>query len=147
MATSVRQPWSAWSVLVDATVASGEVDLLIGRAPGLFAARRTARTISEEDLERYRAGARELFVRGAPLTTSPPSAPQFAPDLIVSSALHAGADDAGWNAVLTPDDFVQRMRPLVDQTIKAGELRERWDREERSATSSGRTRTKVRGGP
>lgn len=138
---------SAWSVLVDATVAAGEVDLLIGRAPGLFAARRTARAINEEDLEGYRAGARELFVRGAPLTTSPPSAPQFAPDLIVSSALHAGADDAGWNAVLTPGDFVQRMRPLVDQTIKAGELRERWDREERSAASSGRTRTKARGRP
>lgn len=103
----------AWSVLIDATVETDDIDQLIRQVPGLFAARRADRMITSEDLERYGAGTRELFNRGAPVTTSAPSAPQFAPDLVVSSAVDPLVSAPGWKIVLGPDGFVERMRPFV----------------------------------
>ena len=75
-----------------------------GGSGGLFAARHADRTITAENLQRYGAGARELFLRAALLTTAPPYAPQFAPDLIVTSAPEAQTADAGWHTVLDPED-------------------------------------------
>lgn len=134
----------AWSVLIDASVETDGVAQLIRQAPGLFAARRTDRMITPEDLERYGAGARELFDRGELLTTAAPSAPQFAPDLVVTSAVDPLVSATGWKTVLGPDGFVERMQPFVERSAKAFALRQRWDREARSATPS-RTGARTQG--